>query len=238
MRLKHNFLTILMIALASTLLIFSACEKDEDDSTPTIEDGPGDPVTDIDGNTYQTVWIGGQNWMAENLKTITYNDGTPIDLITDNANWESDTIGAYCWYDNDEAHYAETYGALYNWYVVNTGNLCPDGWHVPTEEEWLTLEGYIVSDGHLNNEGTTLKATYGWNENGNGTNDYGFTALPGGCRYSQGHFYGSGEIGRWWTATEFGTDDAHSRGLSADENKVGKYAYINQLGFSVRCVRD
>jgi len=236
MNLKHHFLAILMLALIGSLLFFTACEKDDDPETEeTIKEGT---VTDIEGNVYVTVQIDDQVWMAENLKTTTYNDGTAIDLVTDNNEWESDTTVAYCWYDNDEAQYADTYGALYNWNVVSTGNLCPDGWHVPTYDEWMALEGYIVSSGHNGSEGTTLKATYGWGENGNGTNDYGFTALPGGCRYSPGHFYGIGEIGGWWTASEFGSGSAHSRGLSADENTVGKYAYIYQLGFSVRCVQD
>ena len=100
---KHKLLTILMLALTSTLLVFTACEKNENDSMPTVEDGPGDPVTDIDGNTYETVLLGGQNWMAENLKTTTYKDGTPIELVENDTDWENITTGAYCWYDNDQA---------------------------------------------------------------------------------------------------------------------------------------
>src|SRR6056297_3651224 len=95
---KHKLLTVLMLALASTLLIFTACEDDEDDDL--VNEGT---VTDIDGNVYSTVQIGDQVWMAENLKTTTYNDGTSIDLVTDDTDWENNTTGAYCWYDNDEA---------------------------------------------------------------------------------------------------------------------------------------
>lgn len=94
-------------------------------------------VTDIDGNTYKTVTIGEQTWMAEDLKTATYNDGTEIPNVTVTEDNELDSLnkGAYAWYDNEESR-GETYGALYNWYAVKTGKLCPDGWHVPSDEEW------------------------------------------------------------------------------------------------------
>ena len=138
---KRKLLTILMIALTSTLLILTtACEKNEDDGSETDEPDNEETVTDIDGNVYSTVQIGDQVWMAENLKTTTYNNGTSIALVTDNTDWENNTAGAFCWYDNDQAAYADTYGALYNWHAVNSGNLCPDGWHVATDAEWKTLE--------------------------------------------------------------------------------------------------
>src|SRR6056297_2565672 len=198
MQQKHNLLTILMLALVSTLLIFTACEKDEDDDPATDDPTNEGTVTDIDGNVYSTVQIGDQVWMSENLKTTTYNDGASIDLVTDNTAWQNNTTGAYCWYDNDEAQYADTYGALYNWHAVNTGNLCPDGWHVPTDAEWTALEDYIASNGHSGTEGTALKATSGWNNDRNGTDDYGFTALPGGGRSSDGAFGVIGGGGTWW----------------------------------------
>src|SRR6056297_474152 len=217
---KHNLLTILMLALASTLLIFTSCEKDEDDDPVTDDPTNEGTVTDIDGNVYSTVIIGDQEWMAENLKTTTYNDGTSIDLVTDDTDWENNTTGAYCWYDNDQANYAETYGALYNWHAVNNGNLCPDGWHVPTDAEWTTLEDYITSDGHIGTEGAALKATYGWYDDGNGTDDYGFSALPGGGRHYDYSFFGEGYFGSWWSSTESSSSIAWVRGLTYDTSDV------------------
>ena len=217
-------------------------ERTSDEISITLEssntDGPGDPVTDIDGNSYETVWIGGQNWMAENLKTTTYNNGTPITLEENATNWSNLTTGAYCWYDNDQAQYAETYGALYNWYAVETGKLCPDGWHVPTDAEWTALEDYIASDGHSGTEGDALKATWGWNNDGNGTDNYGFTALPGGRRYGNGAFNDIGYDGYWWGATEYFSYNAWHRGLSYGNGDVYRNYYSKGNGFSVRCLRD
>jgi uncharacterized protein (TIGR02145 family) len=200
----------------------------------TVESGgTGGTVTDIDGNVYNTVVIGNQEWMAENLKTTTYNDGTSIELLENDTDWENNTTGAYCWYENDQAYYAETYGALYNWYAVETGNLCPDGWHVPTDAEWTALEDYITSDGHSGTEGAALKATWGWDSDGNGTDDYGFTALPGGVRYSSGFFSSIGYTGNWWSAT-----DVWYRYLSFGDSNVTRSMAGNEIGHSVRCLRD
>ena len=100
-------------------------------------------VVDIDGNVYHTVTIGTQVWMVENLKTTRYNDGTAIPLVTDGTAWAALTTPGYCWYNNDSATYKNTYGALYNWYAVNTGKLAPTGWHVPTDSEWTVLTTYL-----------------------------------------------------------------------------------------------
>jgi hypothetical protein len=100
-------------------------------------------VKDIDDNSYVTKKIGNQVWMAENLKTTKYNDGSAIPLVTDNTGWVNLTTDAYCWYSNDPGTYGNTYGALYNWYAINTGKLCPEGWHLPGEDEWTTLSTYL-----------------------------------------------------------------------------------------------
>jgi len=100
-------------------------------------------ITDIDGNYYTTVTIGTQVWMVENLKTTKYNDGTGIPLVTDNTVWCNLSTPGYCWYNNDETTYKNPYGALYNWHTVHTGKLCPSGWHVPTDSEWITLTSYF-----------------------------------------------------------------------------------------------
>jgi uncharacterized protein (TIGR02145 family) len=105
-------------------------------------------VKDIDGNVYKTVTIGKQVWMAENLKTAKYNDGKTIPLVTDNTEWSNLSAPAYCWYNNDIAN-KEVYGALYNWYTVNTNKVCPKGWHIPIDAEWTTLTTYLGGEGVL-----------------------------------------------------------------------------------------
>ncbi|MDA3867415.1 MAG: FISUMP domain-containing protein [Salinivirgaceae bacterium] len=208
-------------------------------------------LTDIDGNTYEVVQIGTQVWMAENLKTTTYKDGTSIDLVTDNTAWENNTTGAYSWYNNDEATYADTYGALYNWYAVNTGNLCPSGWHVPTDEEWKTLEIELgMSQAEADdagyrgtNEGSKLAGNAGlWNygnlENDSEFGSSGFTALPGGARNYDGTFDGVVNNGGWWSATEDYADGARRRTLVYNLSSVFRGNYYKGSGFSVRCLRD
>jgi hypothetical protein len=110
-------------------------------------------IKDIDGNVYKTITIGKQVWMAENLRTTRYSDGTAIALVTDNNVWEGLITPAFCWYDNNSSN-KEVYGALYNWFTVNTNNLCPKGWHVPTDKEWTNLSplpgGYRYADGTFN----------------------------------------------------------------------------------------
>jgi uncharacterized protein (TIGR02145 family) len=226
-------------------------ETKKDYITVAPPDGPGDPVTDIEGNTYQTVWIGGQNWMAENLKTTTYNDGTPIALIENDTDWENENTGAYCWYNNDSAQHAETYGAFYNWHAVNTGNLCPDGWHVPTDEEWKALEMELgMSQAAANeigwrgtNEGSKLAGNADLWENGGLKNDSlfgssGFSALPGGRRAYHGAFYDKSQIGRWWNSTEIDSSKAGARNLYYNRTRVRRINAYKVSGLSVRCLRD
>ena len=126
-------------------------------------------VTDIDENFYETITIGTQEWMAENLKTTKYNDGNDIPDVTDDFEWSALTTGARSWYDNNEAANKNTYGALYNWYAVSTGKLCPQGWHAPTDQEWSTLENYLAANGYnydgstgSNNYALALASVNGW----------------------------------------------------------------------------
>ncbi|WP_462282051.1 FISUMP domain-containing protein [Salinivirga cyanobacteriivorans] len=237
---KHNLLTMLMLALVSTLLIFTACEKDEDDD-PATDSATDDPtnegiVTDIDGNVYSTVQIGDQVWMAENLKTTTYNDGTSINLIEGNSYWGNDTLGAYCWKLNSYEHYADAFGAIYNWYVTINGNLCPDGWHLPTDAEWTALENYIANDGYDGAEGYALKSTSGWHNNGGGNDNYGFAARPTGFRFDDGEWT-SAYSAYFWTATEGNAIYAYYRSISQDSTIYREW--INKhYGFFVRCLKD
>jgi uncharacterized protein (TIGR02145 family) len=200
-------------------------------------------VSDIDGNTYKTVQIGTQTWMAENLRTTKFNDGNNM------------TTGAYYWYNNDPVSFKNTYGALYDWYAVNTGKLCPTGWHVPGDEEWKQLEmalgmsrasadtSYVDFDvygmGYRGtDQGTQMKATNGWipweGRGGNGTNTSGFSALPAGDTGWDYKFGGAGVCTSFWC---FG-EPPIARTLGTDESKVSRAVYYKYIGFSVRCLKD
>ena len=208
-----------------------------------------DSVADIDGNVYQTVVIGKYEWMARNLKTTTYSNGTKIPRVTENIAWSGLRSGAYCWYNNDESN-ALTYGALYNWYAVSTGMLCPDGWRVPTDQEWKFLEGYAdirygqgdpkwdTSNGRGQDAGQRLMATSGWSSGGNGTDDFGFSALPGGERCTDGHFFILGRSGFWWSITGYGESGAWYRNMIYGVEDVNRGIHPQWIGFSVRCLRD
>ncbi|MBL7124087.1 MAG: fibrobacter succinogenes major paralogous domain-containing protein, partial [Actinobacteria bacterium] len=197
-----------------------------------------DIVTDIDGNVYHTVTIGTQVWMVENLKVTHYRNGDPIPNVTDGTQWESLKTGAYCSYNND-VNNAITYGSLYNWYAVNDSrNIAPEGWHVPTNAEWETLEMYLggsVASGKMKETGITH-----WNSPNTGaTNESGFTALPGGYRDYYGPFYLIGYDGFWWSATKSSDPYTWHRLLSYDSSSIGRYgSFSGELGCSIRCLRD
>jgi uncharacterized protein (TIGR02145 family) len=208
------------------------------------------PVTDIEGNIYKTVLIGSQVWMAENLKTVTFNDNTGIQNVTGNASWVSTTTPAYSWYNNDIAN-KDISGALYNWHTVNTGKLCPQGWHVPADADYNTLEMYLgisATDVHIygfrgTDQGTQLKSTSTWTENGNGTNSSGFTALGAGYRqWITGEFYGSGTFTYFWTSTDDAINGhpevAWYRRLDSTDPRIYKGTTIKVGGKYIRCVKD
>jgi uncharacterized protein (TIGR02145 family) len=212
---------------------------------------------DGDNNYYPVVQINTQLWMADNLKTTKFKNGTDIiPLVPDNTAWSNLRTPGYCWYDNNEASYKNTYGALYNWYTANTGNLCPNGWHVPTDLEWTTLENYLISNG-FNYDGTTtgnkiakaLASTTLWTSSAItgvvGNTDYpakrnatGFTALPGGTRYSTGTFNDFGKDGYWWSTTGFSGTDVWFRFLPFNYSNVFSNYDAKWNGFSVRCLKD
>ncbi|MDP3785979.1 MAG: fibrobacter succinogenes major paralogous domain-containing protein [Candidatus Omnitrophota bacterium] len=219
-------------------------------------------VTDIDGNVYTTETIGNQVWTVENLRTTKYNDGTPIPLVTDSAAWKALTTPGYCYYNNTtNADNIKKFGALYNWYVVDTKKLAPKGWHVPTDAEWTTLENYLIANGY-NWDGTTtdnkiaksMAAKTDWESPGYipagaigndliKNNKSGFSALPGGVRDRNGDlFFNMGRGGYWWSASEI---DA-SRGafirslLFSNDNlfRPSRYGNPKSGGLSVRLLRD
>ncbi len=193
-------------------------------------------IADNDGNMYYTVTIDSQVWMAENLKTTKYNDDTDIPNVTEINQWASLNTPAYCWYDND-INYKETYGALYNFHTVNTGKLCPSGWHIPTDAEWSTLTSYLgesVAGDKLKETGTT----HWCNPNTGATNETGFTALPGGYRFHDGGFYAIGTNGQWWSSTEYTTTYAYGRSMYCLTSDVYRYYTNKESGSFVRCVKD
>jgi uncharacterized protein (TIGR02145 family) len=196
-----------------------------------------EPVRDIDGNVYHTVRIGNQVWMAENLKVTRFNDGSSIPLVVENNLWGKTTIPRFCFYNNDTA-YKNVYGSLYNWYAVKTNKLCPTGWHVPADQEWTTLEDYLVSG----NVGGILKeagTTHWLSPNTGANNSSGFTALPGGNRDFEGPFYNIGSIGYWWSSTEDvmgGYTWTHY--IFYNTNGYNRLHLNNTLGFSVRCLKN
>jgi uncharacterized protein (TIGR02145 family) len=195
--------------------------------------------SDGDNNNYPVVSIGTQTWMAANLKTTKYKDGiTSIPNVTVDGDWIALTTPAYCWYSNNSAAYKDTYGALYNWYTVGTGNLCPTAWHVPTDDEWLILIDYLggenVAGGKLKESGTT----HWYSPNTGATNETGFTSLPGGYRWSNGAFSDLGGNDPWWSATEYLPESAYNRRVYYLYNDILRYFYNKMIGFSVRCVKD
>jgi uncharacterized protein (TIGR02145 family) len=196
-------------------------------------------LRDIEGNEYGVVTIGKQVWMAENLKSTRYNDGTAIPLVVDNSAWGSRAGPAYCWYNNDSARYAETYGPLYNYFtvdpVINGGkNVCPAGWHVPTNSDWNTLfnflEGEYFAGGKLKESGSSHWVA----PNIGATNETGFSALPSGGRNMYGNFYGFGEYNGWWSPPESGA----FRSLASGRIWVYVSSCHETEGFSIRCIKD
>ena len=206
-------------------------------------------VSDISGNTYPTVTIGTQVWMAENLRTTKYNDGSNIPVVEDSIQWSLSfdrTSPMMCWYNNDPATYtANKFGALYNWFAVDTiyngnKNVCPVGWHVPTDAEWTTLTDFLggeaIAGGKMKSTGTQ----YWVSPNTGATNSSGFSALPSGYRNEDGtsRYFGIGCF--WWTSTDgtWSNYDPWIRHIYADAKYIQRLQSIYTVGNSVRCLKD
>jgi uncharacterized protein (TIGR02145 family) len=210
-------------------------------------------VQDADGNVYETLRLGGQVWMAENLGTTQYNDSTPIPSVSGKNAWSDCTAGAYCSYGNTNANRTK-HGALYNWYAVGTGKLAPRGWRIPTDAEWDTLitylrvNGYGVKDtasgSHVAKamaekaewEASVASGSVGYDLSGN--NECGFSARPSGRRNPLGDFIYKGYSGFWWSATAHDSSDAWYRSLYYGNSFVYRLTTGKEEGLSVRCVRD
>jgi uncharacterized protein (TIGR02145 family) len=226
MKIRISSYLIFLSALVS--LIMSCSKKDK----------PPDPVTDIEGNTYKTVRIGNQVWMAENLRTSTFSDGTEIPFAENADRWNELTSAGHCWYNNDEAANKDTYGALYNYFSVSSSSLCPAGWHVPSKEEWQKLRDVlgdsITAGGKLKEEGTLH-----WNTPNTGAvNSYGFTALPAGIRYYEGTFDTDSFFTAFWSSTESDNENGWYLSLNYIDAVASMKRIYKNYGFSIRCIKN
>jgi uncharacterized protein (TIGR02145 family) len=255
MKMKNRFLIyLLMIGFAIVLTLSCKKKDDNKDDTPTppiITQGPN--VTDIDGNVYHSVVIGTQTWMTENLKVTHYRNGDSIPNITDSTTWCNLTSVAYCDYNNTPGN-SVTYGRLYNWYtVVDSRNLAPIGWHVPSNAEWDTLQYFLIRNGY-GNKGSggpyiakSMATTSGWYTsfapgttgcNQDSNNRSGFTALPSGIRSFNGSFNSITILTFWWSITEYNTWMAPTNELITDYSYFTSDCLNKNSGLSVRCVKD
>lgn len=188
---------------------------------------------------YPNVNICCQSWMTKNLDVRTYRNGDSIPHVTNDAEWDTLTTGAYCYFNNDSTNYAATYGKLYNWYAVNDPRgLAPDGWHIPSDFEWTTpvncLGGANIAGGLLKETGTM----HWWSPNTSATNVTNFTAVPGGLRLENGDFLNHFVHGLWWSSTEESTSDAWKRQAFYDQADLLRNSTHKRRGLSVRCIRD
>jgi uncharacterized protein (TIGR02145 family) len=230
-------------SLIFLLVTINGCEKDEDKSLST--------VSDASGNVYKTVKIGSQVWMAENLKTTVFNDKGVIPNVTSPDTWVGLISPGYCFYDNVPS-YKDSVGIIYNWFAANSGKLCPVGWHVPRDSDFVVLELTLgmspeqtrMYGWHGTDQGAQLKSVTGWeNGHGNATNSSHFTALPGGYRHhTDGIFSGLGIVTMFWTSSD---DSYNGKPLVAwylrlddDEKKIYKGTTNKQAGHYIRCIKD
>lgn len=213
-------------------------------------------VSDFEGNIYNTVTIGKQRWLAENLRSTIYNDGTPIQKITADTVWENCTVPAYCWFHNDSTtYYNNLYGALYNFYAVETGKLCPQGWHIPASAEWDTLISYLDLnfnyDDHIGTDKYALAIadTLYWqikSYNGCvGNADYiekrnmtGFSALPAASRLTSGEFGNINQSAHWWSSTQYSSERAYYYIIRYFDTDVDLVEAKKESGTSIRCIQD
>jgi uncharacterized protein (TIGR02145 family) len=235
-KVRHRFyFPIPVLLVLGALTFLTGCEKDLFT--------PAGTVTDVEGNSYKVIKIDTQIWFGENLKTTKYKNGISIPNVTDGFQWTDLTTGAYSSYDNSQSN-INIYGNLYNWYAVNTGNLCPTGWHIPSSAEWKKLEDFLGGSydagGRLKEMGTTH-----WDEpNYGGINSSGFSALPAGAfstwvyggdlsQYMSINYYAG-----FWSSTAVDIQTAIQRQLTSEDHVLGSWDEPKYSGLSVRCLKD
>jgi uncharacterized protein (TIGR02145 family) len=250
---KNNL--ILGTYIAITAILFSSCGSSSSSESPSkekveiateipstekVEIATEIPSTEkVEGGiesteTVDVVTIGSQIWTSKNLDVETYRNGDVIPQVQDQNAWSNLTTGAWCYYNNDASN-STKYGKLYNWYAVNDPRgLAPNGYHIPTDAEWTKLSDYL---GGVSEAGTKMKSNGGWDNDGNGTNSSGFSALPGGSRFNDGSYNYIGSGGGWWSSTKFSHSVAWDRVLNYFNGDVARYNSSKTFGFSVRCVR-
>ena len=234
MKKKIDRLIYQAVVVLSLLLLFSSCSRK--DNNYLFFYPSETTVKDIDGNVYHTIYIKGQTWMIENLKTTRYASGETIPRVQDAGIWRSLKGGACCNYSNDTLK-ASMYGRLYNWYAISKGKVCPNNWHVPYDYEWQkltdTLGGRAVAGGLLKEAGGVH-----WQSNSGATDQYGFKALPGGYRDPDGSFVEITLHGYWWSGSPYLENFAWSRIMNSENTSIDQTDMAKEAGFSVRCIRD
>lgn len=229
--LKHRLIFFLVFMGIALLFSVSNC-KTEEAEVPEKK-----YVVDIDGNQYEMVQIGQQTWMAENLRVTRFRDGKELLNPAQDIEWGGTGGPAYCNYNRDEK-LAKVYGRLYNGAALYRGELCPEGWHVPSTAEWTELIDHLggadLAGGKLKEKGTV----HWQSPNIGASNESGFNALPGGYRFYEGNFEDLGLSAFWWADPEGSTVSAGVVRLTYDSAKVNRYQWVQNLGMSVRCVKD
>jgi uncharacterized protein (TIGR02145 family) len=211
------------VLVLGLLLIFAACSS---------------KVTDVDGNEYRTVRIGEQTWMAENLRATHYRDGSPIPQVPDPTQWAELISGAWASYDNN-ALYIASDGMLYNGYAVNDPRgLCPEGWRIPTDEDWSALAAQLGGDSEAGGRLKSVGSQRWTDPNTGATDESGFGATPGGYRYKNGQFDHIGSGGYWWSSTTPTDSTLNYRALHYDYADMMRNTSPVTTGYSVRCVRE
>jgi len=191
-------------------------------------------VADIDQNIYKTLTIGAQTWMAENLRTTRFNNGDEITYVPYTLTWSDSTTKSYCWYHSDSVNY----GALYKWAAVSNGNLCPAGWHVPSDGEWTTMINFLGGDTSAARKLMETGGVHWETTSYTLTNESGFTAIPGGYRSSKGIYSNIKRSAYWWSSTEAGSINAYCRNIYFGFNAVTRTNSPKASGLSVRCLKD
>jgi uncharacterized protein (TIGR02145 family) len=238
----------IFVLFISFIILFNEGCKKSDDSELNLTNGKTSAIfnskvsygtlTDQDGNIYKTVTIGTQTWMAENLRTTKYNDGTNIPLI-DYISWQYVNTGAFCNFNKTKnVDTIATYGRLYNWYAASTGKLAPKGWHVPTDEDWMTLSNFLGGESVAGGKLKEAETVHWEDVNTGATNETGFTALPGGILGSDMQFVSFGFYGFWWSATEEDETTSWAMLMHRYRTILGREKYNKYSGLSVRCIKD
>lgn len=247
---KTLFLNLIALIIFAITL---SCEKNSEEHFDTVKGWSG--LTDPDGNTYDTIKIGKQIWFVENLKTTKYNDGTEISYLPDDEEWQLSTKGAYCWYENKRN--LEN-GALYNWYAIQNDKLCPDGWRVPSQDDWIQLKDYLannkfnydgsIGDAHMeyNKIGKSVASKISWEDsnnegspgyNQNDNNSSGFNAIPAGQRYDF-TYNNINQFASFWSNTKHGGKHAFTASVFYSRTGLALNSASHlHFGHSVRLIK-